>query len=162
MLAAHRARGQPVSGAQEDEPLLTLIKRTYFDLVQAFERRVGMSAPRLQVVLQLRRGGELSQAELQQRLRVDGAAVTRQVKQLEEEGLVTRRADPEDNRFTLVALTPAGQRLADELLRERDRFDALVTAGLSDEQIAVVRQCLRRLRENARALGEERREETGA
>jgi DNA-binding MarR family transcriptional regulator len=38
--------------------------------------------------------GESSQAELQRRLDVDGAAVTRQVKQLEAEELLSRRADP--------------------------------------------------------------------
>ncbi len=74
-----------------------------------FQRRVGISEARLHVLGTLFLFGELSQAELQRRLDVDGAAVTRQVKQLEAEGLLSRRANPADNRFTLVTLTPEGK-----------------------------------------------------
>ena len=100
------------------------------------------------------RAGELSQATLQQRLRVDGAAITRQVKQLEEEGLVLRRSDPQDNRFTLVDLTEIGRQLMASLAGKREAFEALMTAGIGEEDIALMRRCLQQIRDNVRALNE--------
>jgi DNA-binding MarR family transcriptional regulator len=38
------------------------------------------------------------------------------MKQLEEAGLVLRRVDPHDNRFTLVSLTPEGRQLVAALI----------------------------------------------
>jgi DNA-binding MarR family transcriptional regulator len=138
--------------APQSETLVQQIARTYYDILPAFERHVGMSKARWQVLALLQREGELSQAVLQQRLRVDGAAITRQVKQLEEDGLVLRRADPHDNRFTLVVLTPAGQQIAAGMAGKRESFEALVTAGISAEDIALMRRCLQQIRDNVRSL----------
>ena len=96
--------------------------------------------------------GEISQAAIQQQLNVDGAAVTRQVKQLEEEGLVLRRADPRDNRFTLVVLTPAGKALTAGMDAERESFEALLTGGIAQEDLDAMRRCLAQIRENMRAI----------
>src|SRR6185436_4612819 len=110
---------------------------------------------RWQVLTLLDREGELSQASLQQRIKVDGAAITRQVKQLEEEGSVLRRPDPHDNRFTLVCLTEAGRQLAAGMAGKRESFEALTTAGISAKDIALMRRCLQRIRDNMRRLNEE-------
>ena len=138
--------------ANQAETLVQAIARTYYDLLPHFEQHVGMSKARWQIIAQLSRAGELSQAVLQQRLHVDGAAITRQVKQLEEEGLIQRRADPRDNRFTLVTLSEAGRQLAGHMAGKRESFEALVTAGLSPDEIAIMRRCLGQIRENMRAL----------
>jgi DNA-binding MarR family transcriptional regulator len=53
------------------------------------------------------------------RLAVDAPTVTRKVQQLERQGLVSRRADPEDGRAWRVSLTPAGRRVIDRLLVAR-------------------------------------------
>lgn len=135
-----------------NESLLPQITRTYYALVPAFERYMGVSRARWHMLTMLLRSGEKSQAELVQALQVDGAAVTRQVKQLEEEGLITRRAAPHDNRFTLVALTPAGHRFIEERHGKREAFEARAIAGLSAEEIAVTRRCLARIRANIEAL----------
>ena len=147
--------GDQTSQTPQGETLVQQLARTYYDLLPAFERHVGMSKARWQVFMLLYREGELSQAVLQQRLRVDGAAITRQVKQLEEEGLVLRRADPHDNRFTLVSLTEAGRQIAANMSGKRESFEALATAGISAEEIALMRRCLQHIRDNMRALNEE-------
>ena len=144
----------PAATAPPAETLIQQIARVYYEILPVFERYVGMSKARWGVLMQLRRAGELSQATLQQRLRVDGAAISRQVKQLEEEGLVLRRADPHDNRFTLVALTEMGQQLTASMAGKREAFEALVTAGISEQDIALMRRCLQRIRDNVHALNE--------
>jgi len=147
--------GDQTAQTPQGETLVQQVARTYYDLLPAFERHVGMSKARWQVFMLLYREGELSQAVLQQRLRVDGAAITRQVKQLEEEGLVLRRADPHDNRFTLVSLTDAGRQIAASMSGKRESFEVLATAGISAEEMALMRRCLQHIRDNMRALNEE-------
>jgi DNA-binding MarR family transcriptional regulator len=136
------------------ETLLQSIGHTYQEVWATFERYMGMSRARWVTLSLLWREGTVSQARLAQRLRIDGAAVTRQVQQLEQEGLVTRRADPEDNRFMLVTLTPEGRRMVDELWSKRDRFEAIVTEGISAEEIGIMGRCLRRIRDNLQSSPE--------
>ena len=69
-----------------------------------------MSQTRRQLLALLSQIGEVSHATLQQQLAVDGATVTRLVKQFESAGVLSRRLDPQDNRYTLVSLTTSGQR----------------------------------------------------
>jgi DNA-binding MarR family transcriptional regulator len=145
---------QPVALTPPAETLVQQIARVYYEILPVFERYVGMGKARWGILMLLWRVGELSQATLQQRLHVDGAAITRQVKQLEEEGLVLRRPDPQDNRFTLVDLTDTGRRLTASMAGKREAFEALVTAGMSEQDIALMRRCLDQIRDNVRALNE--------
>jgi DNA-binding MarR family transcriptional regulator len=118
----------------------------------AFQRRVGISEARLHVLGHLYLSGELSQAELQRRLDVDGAAVTRQVKQLEAEGLLSRRSDPADNRYTLVTLTPEGKGKLLEVARAAREFLALTIEGVSPDDLACMRRVMARVRANLEEL----------
>lgn len=104
------------------------------ELQHAFHRQVGMTRSRVRLLTAVPAGGEIGQAELRDRLGLAGAVMTRLVKELERDGLVTRRLDPSDNRYTLVALTPAGRSAAeglaaahaaflDRLLRDIDAAD---------------------------------------
>jgi DNA-binding MarR family transcriptional regulator len=67
-------------------------------------------------------------------------SITRIVANLEEAGLVTRRADPGDRRIVRAEVTPAGREL---LRRGRIRKDAYLAArlsALSPEDIELLRQ----------------------
>lgn len=57
----------------------------------------------------------LTQSELGKRLVVTRASVTSLIDKLEEKGLVERRSVPNNRRIYHVELTPAGQRLIDEV-----------------------------------------------
>src|SRR5690349_10766881 len=88
---------------------ITLLRHLYRDAMRITEQQTGMSQTRLELMHDLSHADEMSQAELQQRLGVEGAVITRIIKQLEAMGLVTRRADPQDNRYTLVSLSAEGR-----------------------------------------------------
>ena len=132
---------------ERPESLLRSIVSTYRLLVSTFEPYVGMSQARVQLLSHFLSGEELSQTALQRRLGVDRAVITRQVKQLEAEGVLSRRCDPSDNRFTLVTLTSAGRLLLDDLIRKRSAFEAIAKAGLSPEEIDQLQTQLRRVRQ---------------
>ncbi|MEV4758431.1 MarR family winged helix-turn-helix transcriptional regulator [Micromonospora sp. NPDC049559] len=118
------------------------------ELRQAFARHVGMSAHRVQVLVRLRRDGETSHSDLRRALGIDGASVTRLVKEFEAEGLVGRRLDPADNRYTLAALTPAGERVADDLVQSHQRYQERLLDGVPAHEQEIMLGVLRRVRAN--------------
>ena len=135
--------------------LLQHLSQTYHEVVTTFERFMGMSRARWAILKRLSREKNVTQSVLAQSLHVDAAAITRQVKQLETEGLVTRWPHPEDNRFTVVALTQQGREFVEKRLSERDSFQEIVTAGLSLEDVTHMQHCLSHMRHNAEALAQE-------
>lgn len=104
-----------------------------------------MSQSRLMLLRELMLTGEVSQAELVQRLEMEGTLVTRFVKQMEGSGLLTRRSDPRDNRFTLVVLTPAGEHIARQMSAFTRMLEAQLLEGLSEETRASIRQGLEQI-----------------
>ncbi|EHS57213.1 MarR family transcriptional regulator [Paenibacillus kribbensis] len=87
-----------------------------------FERCAGISASRLQLMCKLYQVEEISQTLLQKEVGIDAAAVTRHLKQLEANAMVTRRTKPEDNRVTLVSLTDYGREHMITFRQERTQF----------------------------------------
>lgn len=138
----------------EDDASAVLLElaHAYREMIVGFARRIGQSQGRLELLAQFRRKPQLTQVELQIALAVDPAAVTRHVRQAEKNGLVSRRIHPEDRRCSLVSLTPKGARLLDDLLRERQKFAAQVTANLAPRDRQATLRCLRLIRRNLRAL----------
>jgi|SRR5580698_4093197 MarR family transcriptional regulator for hemolysin len=136
-------------GADADDAFFYEFGAAALELRQAFARQAGFSWSRVRILLWLRWEGETRHSELRQRLGADGATVTRLVKQFESEGLLSRRPDPADNRYTLAALTEAGQAAADEVERSHRRFQQQLLAGIDEHDRQAVLRVLRQFRANA-------------
>ena len=121
---------------------------------QAFDQSIGMSQPRRQILTLVSQEKEISHARLQQQIGLDGATITRLVKQFEAEGVLTRRLDPNDNRYTLVSLTEAGQQIVDGLSTAHSLFQAKLLTGIPREEQDMMVRVLERLRHNIRILQE--------
>lgn len=145
--------------AEEPVNLLQQLAFACAEARQAFATHTGMSQPRLNLLMLLASRGELSHAFLQRRLLLDGATTTRLIKQFEAEGIVSRRLDPDDNRYTLVALTASGQQVAAGLKTAHDAFQARLLEGISTDEQAVMLRGLARLRANLRDIQDETLEE---
>jgi DNA-binding MarR family transcriptional regulator len=115
---------------------------------RAFSLTSGTSERRRQLLPLLLEHGEVSHDALKRRLGVDGATVTRLVKQLESEAAVNRRLDPTDNRFTLVSLTESGKQTAVELNEARRQFQRRLLAGVKREDQKTVIRVLEQVRRN--------------
>jgi len=119
---------------------------------QAFDQYVGMSQARRQLLTLVAQEGEISHATLQRQIGLDGATITRLVKQFEADGVLSRRLDPDDNRYTLVALTDSGQQIVTGLQAAHGQFQTQLLDGIPrDEQVMMV-AVLERLRANIRAV----------
>lgn len=80
------------------------------ELGQLFDSEMdGLSLTRYDILSNLHHAGPLRQRELQQRVDVDHAAITRHLKQLETQELIVRERCHEDNRVIYVQLTDLGR-----------------------------------------------------
>ena len=119
-----------------------------------FDRRArdhGLSRSRWQVLWHLAREEGIKQAELAERMDVAPISLTRQLDNLEQEGLVARRRDEQDRRCFRIYLTAAAQpalTILRELAQEvrEQAFD-----GLSEQEVIQLQQLLSRVRQNLSA-----------
>jgi DNA-binding MarR family transcriptional regulator len=133
------------SGLEEVLPLPIMLLHLYRDLLRFYERRLGMSQSRVMLLHELMHTGEISQTELAQRLGMEAALITRFAKQMEASGLLSRRVDPQDNRFTLVTLTPTGQEVFQQMMLFSREFEARLVEGLSENEQRGIRQALKHI-----------------
>lgn len=122
---------------------------------QTFVQQLGMSQARWQLLMLLERQGEMSHAALQQQLSLDGATITRLVKQFEAEGALHRRLDPQNNRYTLVSLTPSGHVITADMHASHRAFQTRLLNGIPREEQESMLRVLERLRANIRLLQQE-------
>jgi DNA-binding MarR family transcriptional regulator len=108
---------------------------------QSFAQHIGMSQARLQLLTSLEREGEISHATLQQ---------------FEAEGVLSRRLDPQNNRYTLVSLTASGHSIVAGLNTAHSLFQTRLLAGISREEQEIMVHTLQRLRANIHSIQEEK------
>ncbi|ANF38851.1 MarR family transcriptional regulator [Bacillus sp. CN2] len=113
-----------------------------------FEACTGISQSRLELLAVLFYVDEISQSDLQKKVNIDGAAVTRHLKQLEAKEMVTRRRKPEDNRIILVRLTDQGRERIEASKKEKERFIKEMLAGVSEEERNMLKNVLSQMQNN--------------
>lgn len=121
-----------------------LLRRTFDRQARAH----GLSRARWQVLWTLAREEGLKQSELADRLDVAPISLTRQLDNLEQEGLVERRPDPADRRCFRVFLTAAAGPALDLLGGLAVETRAQAFAGLSAADVRQLQGLLARIREN--------------
>lgn len=113
-----------------------------------FEACTGISQSRLELLSLLYQADEISQSDIQKKIKIDGAAVTRHLKQLEAKGMVSRRSKPEDNRVTLVQLTDQGRERIESSKKEKERFIKQMLAGVDAGERRALADILARMQHN--------------
>ena len=86
------------------------------------------------------RHGPLTPSELADRENIQRPTATRLLGRLEEPGYVARTPDPHDGRSALVAVTPAGQALLEDLRHRKDAYLARRLRTLSADERATLRR----------------------
>jgi DNA-binding MarR family transcriptional regulator len=112
--------------------LLTCTLLVERDIKAKLRERFSMTLARFDLMAQLERPpAGLKMNELSRRLMVSGGNVTGLTDQLVAEGLVERRAVPDDRRAFSVRLTAAGRRAFLGMAREHERWIVDLMDGLS-------------------------------
>lgn len=91
---------------------------------------------------------DVNQRDLEYALGIKASSVSSLVRNLEQKGLITCERLPQDTRNKRILLTEKGMQLDDLLKGSRFQAEQVLTANLSDEQIAVFRTCLQQVLEN--------------
>ena len=74
-------------------------------LLDLFEKKIGISLTRFQIIKYLHKSSSSTSKQISQSLEIDAAAVTRHLKILEKEGYVIKRRNENNNREVLVELS---------------------------------------------------------
>ena len=114
----------------------------------ASERYIGLNVPRWRVLHYLSKVGTATQKEICQRVELDGWAVTRAVKPLEQHGLIQRNLDSEDNRLRRVVITDKGREWYAKAKVRRTSFLKHALHDLSQNELDVLEALLLRIESN--------------
>lgn len=138
-----------------DEPhLLREIMRTQQAVLNVFSRQVGMPAARLALMRLLANSypEAVGIMWIARQQGINAAAVTRQVKAMENERLVERCADARDGRRNHVKLTPDGLKAFQQLHERAHAFERALSTAVSAEDMAAAVRVLAHVRAALEAL----------
>ena len=129
---------------------LRMTARLTRQLMDRWAEKHGLSEGRLHVLFTLASAPDhqLPLGELADQLDVTPRNVTGLIDHLERDGLVTRVDDPDDRRQTYARLTLAGGKRLEGMRGQGLEWQLKIAAGLSTEELEVLRHSCLRLIEN--------------
>jgi DNA-binding MarR family transcriptional regulator len=109
-----------------------IFKRTH----SVIFRNYGLSFPQYNVlrVLDASRNGMNKISEISRIMLVPGANMTGLAKRLERDGFLIRKSDSNDERVTILEITPKGKRTLKNIKKEKDRSIEHILKGFLDEE----------------------------
>lgn len=114
----------------------------------------------LEVLATLATTPGMSQMELAARCFITKSAVSMLLSQMETDGLVTRDTDTIDSRTKRLVLTEQGKQLAALAMQTQAEVVAVMVAGISDSEIAIVDKIMRQVSERLENLIDQDRKTT--
>jgi DNA-binding MarR family transcriptional regulator len=129
---------------------LRVTARLTRQLMDRWAEKHGLSEGRLHVLFTLASAPkhQLPLGELADQLDVTPRNITGLIDHLERDGLVERLDDPDDRRLTYARLTPSGGKRIDGMRAQGLDWQLRITAGLSTEELELLRHTCLRLIEN--------------
>ena len=116
----------------------------------AIFRNYGLSFPQYNIlrVLDASRNGMNRISEVSRIMLVPGANMTGLTKRLEKNGFIIRKADPKDERVTILEITPKGRRTLKNIEPAKERSTEMMLKGFSEEDIRGLLDNLKKLIKN--------------
>ena len=113
----------------------------------AIFRNYGLSFPQYNVlrVLDASQNGKNKISEVSTVMLVPSANMTGIAKRLERDGFLIRKADPNDERVTILEITPKGRKTLKNIEQEKDRSIETILSGFSQKDKMELLDKLKRL-----------------
>lgn len=113
----------------------------------AIFRNYGLSFPQYNVlrVLDASRNGKNKISEVSTVMLVPSANMTGIAKRLERDGFLIRKSDPNDERVTILEITPKGRKTLKNIEQEKDRSIEMILSGFSQKDKTALLDKLKRL-----------------
>jgi MarR family transcriptional regulator, transcriptional regulator for hemolysin len=129
--------------------------RTFARIVDAQLRELGFAMSQLPVLIVLKQGKPLPQAELARIAHVEQSSMAQLLNRMERDGLVERLADPADKRSRLISLTDRALRRMHKGKAIMDATVKIALQGLSPAEIERLNELMRRINDNLERAADE-------
>lgn len=133
---------------REVSQLLYLLKSTDQKISRLFEKEIGFSLTRYELLMALIENQPCLQTKLQEYLQIDQAAITRHLKILEEKGYVSRQRNPENNREIFVTLTTKADQELHACENKYTNVQETFYPSLTEEEFQLLRQLLQKMNQD--------------
>ena len=120
------------------------MRRSMADFMR-FTRREGLSMVQINVLMRIYYHGDCDISTLLESLQVSKAAAGQLVERMEQQGLVERRANPQDRRARSLSLTARGRTLVEDSIAARQAWMADLIDRIAPEERAATIKALRGL-----------------
>ena len=103
-------------------------------IAHIFEKRLGISLTRFQIIKYLYEVDVATPKQLSRILEIDAAAITRHLKKLEESGYINKRRNEENNREIYVEITEASKNKIDSCTKDTD-IRNIISENFTDDDL---------------------------
>lgn len=145
--------------SQKRDDIVKLFLRAARSHYQLFEKRVrafGVHRSQHKILMYLSRheGEQVSQKDIAESFEISAAAVAVSVKKLEDEGLIERKTQSNDNRSNVILLTDRGNAIVEETRSLINGIDDAMFDGFNGKEIVEFSAYLSRLCDNIKNYDE--------
>lgn len=88
------------------------------------------------------------QEQLVEMLKIDRATASRAIKNMEQNGIITKRTDKENKKNKLLYATEKGQELYSFIIRENEHSNSVALEGLTETEITTLVVLLNKVKNN--------------
>lgn len=103
-------------------------------IANIFEKKLGISLTRFQIIKYLYEVGYSTPKQLSKILEIDAAAITRHLKKLEESGYINKRRNKDNNREIYVEITEASKNKIDSCTKDID-IKNIISEDFTDDDL---------------------------
>ena len=142
-----------VEGLEREEalgsvgPVMAPLALAFKRMVTAIERETGVAGLKWFILTRLALEDGRSQGEVSRYYEMDPSRVTRTAQAMENEGLIRRERDPDDNRVVRMYLTDGGRKLLEKRPALNQKLHGRLNAVLDEEELEELRRMLGALAE---------------
>lgn len=129
--------------------MMFMFKNIDRQVTQNFEKCTGISLTRYEILYILLESGQLSQIELQKKLKIDQAAITRHLKILEEKNFVHRNRNKQNNREVIVEITDNGKSVLENCDSNKTQFFDALFHDFTTKEVQQLQMMLKKLMVNS-------------
>jgi len=112
-------------------------------------KQLGLTPAHWRVILALNISDGLTQKELADKIYVDGSTLVPVIDKMEQNGLVERRADPNDRRMNRIFLTKKSESTVDSITLIVLQLRKMIYRGISGDEINSTRKILATMIKNS-------------
>lgn len=124
------------------------ITKLNFSRAFPLTQKYGIHPGQLPIFRVLANEGCMAQGELAKILRITPATMTTSLNRLEASGFIAKQKDSSDKRRTVIALTPTGMKLSQDIATMVHDLELSFTKGFSKEELTHLETYLQQIKEN--------------